>query len=355
MSGAPPPDVAAAALTEFCTALRRLWEEAGGPTVASLDRDESVPLRRAQIYATLKGEIQSPPKWKFVSAFVRRCHESAARHDRRLPPPAPGWDWRARHRVLVEMWRRPERRGRPPADELGARPRTPGRPLTFQQIVRYLVPVPDGGPSRKIGVATGSVRQIRSANVWVNSENTEMRMARVEEFSISAVIRYEGARHDERQRVLDDLIADELETKVAGSRPVAPGTVVVTGAGELTRRNGVHHIVHVATVQGEPGRGYRPARDLGRCVDNALLAAEELAMPDDEPVTILIPLLGTGNAGADVATTADILIHAAANYLRSARTTRIDTVLFQAYTDVDLAACQSALRSAGLSPAGPGE
>ncbi|MGN9910377.1 macro domain-containing protein [Phytohabitans sp. LJ34] len=346
MRPARPPVDPAEALAEFCAALQRLHKEAGGPTVDVLHWDQDVPLRRTQIYATLAGEINAPPTFDFVQAFVQRCKAFAAQQKRALSPVTSGWDWAGDHHFLAELWRRSERATPPPEPE----PPVTARPLTVQEISLY--PVPGAGPPRAIGVITGSLRQIRSANVWVNSENTEMRMARFEEFSISAVIRYEGARHDSGARVVDDIIADELEAKVAGRRPVAPGTAIVTGAGELFGRNGVRHIVHVATVQGEPGRGYRPARDLARCVDNALLAAETLEMPDGERVTILIPLLGTGNGGADVVATADTLIHTAANYLRTTAATRIETVLFQAYTDVDRRACHRALRSAGLSPAG---
>jgi hypothetical protein len=59
--------------------------------------------------------------------------------------------------------------------------------------------------------------------------------------------------------------------------------------------------------------------------------------------TILFPLLGAGEGGGDVPSTARTLIHAAVNYLRAAPTTRIGTVLFLAYTDVELDACLDAL------------
>ncbi|MET0492739.1 MAG: hypothetical protein ABW000_06355 [Actinoplanes sp.] len=144
-----------------------------------------------------------------------------------------------------------------------------------------------------MGIVTGDIRQVRCANVWVNSENTEMEMARVHESSISAIIRYEGARHDARGRIAEDLIADKLAGKIAADRPVEPGSVVYTGAGELRRRNAVRHVLHAAAVHGEPGSGFRPMTEIGRCVTNALLATASLDFPDDEAVTVLFPLLGT--------------------------------------------------------------
>jgi hypothetical protein len=48
------------------------------------------------------------------------------------------------------------------------------------------------GEERYIGIVTGDLFRVRCAEVWVNSENTAMRMARVDEFSVSAIIRYQG-------------------------------------------------------------------------------------------------------------------------------------------------------------------
>jgi hypothetical protein len=56
--------------------------------------------------------------------------------------------------------------------------------------------------------------------VWINPENTDMGMARVDEFCFSSVIRYEGARHDDTGRVVNNLIANKLTRKVAGRQPV---------------------------------------------------------------------------------------------------------------------------------------
>ncbi|MDI6100267.1 macro domain-containing protein [Actinoplanes sp. NEAU-A12] len=335
------------ALRDFCGMLRDLRKTAGGPTVESLDADRSFPLRRAHIYATLAGKIAKPPGWRFVEAFVRKCVAHAAANGVELDISGDLKEWEREYKKLTQLWERFAREQHSVDSFADRHGKARAQVLTVQDTTCYVVRSGDG-TVRRVGVITGDIRQVRCANVWVNSENTEMEMARVHEFSISAIVRYEGARHDGRGRVAEDVIADELAAKVLGHRPVEPGSVLVTDAGELRRRNGVRYVIHVAAVHGEPGSGFHPMREIGRCVTNALSAAEHVEMPGDEPITVLFPLLGTGGAGGDVFRTAAILIHAARNYLRAAPTTRIATVLFLAYSDRDLRACQNALRSAGL-------
>jgi O-acetyl-ADP-ribose deacetylase (regulator of RNase III) len=335
------------ALREFCCQLRALWKEAGGPTVESLDADKTFPLRRAHIYATLSGKVAKPPSWRFVKAFVGRCAQHADTNKVALGITTNVEEWEREHKRLVRLWERRTREQHSADAIADRRGKQRGRVLTMQDVTRYPVHAGEDGLVRWIGVITGDIRQVRYADVWVNSENTEMEMARIHEFSISAIIRYEGARHDASGRVAEDTIANELAAKVAGDRPIEPGSVVVTGAGELRRRNGVRHIIHAAAVQGEPGSGFHPMSEIARCVANALDAAEGLAVPDDR-LTVLFPLLGTGSAGGDLSRTATLLIHTARNYLRTATDTRIGTVFFLAYTDLELNACLAALRAAGL-------
>jgi O-acetyl-ADP-ribose deacetylase (regulator of RNase III) len=337
------------ALRQFCAALHDLRKTAGGPSVESLDADRSFPLRRAHIFATLAGNIRKPPSWKFVEAFVRKCVAHADAAGVQLDISGDLREWEREYKKLTELCERGAREQHSADSAADRHGKARAQVLTVQEITHYAVPGTDG-TVRHVGAVTGDIRQVRCANVWVNSENTEMEMARIHEFSVSAIIRYEGARHDGRGRVAEDLIADELTAKVLDRRPVEPGSVLVTGAGELRRRNGVRHVVHVAAVHGEPGSGFQPMREIGRCVTNALIAVEHVEMPADESIVVLFPLLGTGSAGGDVFRVAELLIHAACNYLRAAPSTRIATVLFLAYTDLDLRACRKAFRSAGLRP-----
>ncbi|MFI7545283.1 macro domain-containing protein [Actinoplanes sp. NPDC049599] len=346
ISGTDP----ATALRDFCGLLRDLRNEAGGPTVMSLAADKSIPLRRAHIFATLSGKIARPPSWRFVEAFVRKCATYAHAHQTTMEITTDLREWEREHKRLLRLWDR-HRREQHTADSIADRlGKARGRVLTMQDITYYPVRTADAGAPRRLAVVTGDIRQVRCADVWVNSENTEMEMARVHEFSVSAIIRYEGARHDPRGRIAEDLIQHELSARVAAHRPVEPGSVVVTGPGELHRRNGVRHLLHVAAVYGEPGSGFHQMNEVSRCITNALQAAEKLETPDGDRLTVLFPLLGAGSAGGDLRRTATQLIHAARNYLSAAAATRIGTVFFLAYTDVELRACQVALRTAGLRP-----
>lgn len=204
-----------------------------------------------------------------------------------------------------------------------------------------------------VGVVAGTIRRVRTADVWVNSENTDMRMARHNDFSISGIIRYWGAIRDEGGRVVTDVVADQLDALVGPLRPVLPGTVVVTGAGALADSHNVRHVMHVAAVQGEPGAGYRQVRNIGWCVTNVLAHVERVA--HDLPAgTVLFPLLGTGVAGGEVGSTAKAMVTSAVDYLVEHPTTRLRRILFLGYHEHERLALEAACRSASLAPAASG-
>jgi hypothetical protein len=248
-------------------------------------------------------------------------------------------EWQESHRQMMTKLEPSARTGVEPADIGGVR-----RPFDSTRIQLYEV----AGPRRRIGIVTGDIRRVRCADAWVNSENTTMRMARFEEFSISAIVRYEGASRDDTGQVVQDHVQQELDRKVDGRRPVAAGVAIVTGAGELNRRNGVRYIVHVAAVQGEPGAGFRQVAEIGRCLVNALAQVDQIeASP---PVrTVLVPLLGTGQGGGKTVPTANALISAAVDYLTTVPQTRLTTLYFLAYTDVELTALAAACAANGVA------
>jgi transcriptional regulator with XRE-family HTH domain len=213
------------------------------------------------------------------------------------------------------------------------------RPLDSSEIRRYRVLELPGAPARFIGTVTGDIRRVRCAQVWVNSENTEMLMARVNEHSISSIVRYEGAIRDDVGQVTDDIIYAELDRKLSGRRPVRPGAAILTGAGELARF-GISHVVHVAAVQGEPGAGFRQIREVGRCVTNAMATVDSI-VADPAPDTILFPLLGTGQGGGELRPTIGALVGSAIDYFTMTPRTRIAAVYFLAYLDVELSECEA--------------
>lgn len=197
------------------------------------------------------------------------------------------------------------------------------------------------------GIVPGTIRNVRIADVWVNSENTDMHMARHNEFSISGIIRYWGSVRDRYGHVLRDLIAHELEASTGPHRPVAPGTAVVTGSGALAGSHQVRHVIHVASVQGEPGAGYRQVRNLDWCVVNVLRCAEDLA-PHLPRGSVLFPLLGTGVAGADVGHTARMMVAAAVEYVRARPDTGLRRLVFLGYNRAECQAIEAAFGANGL-------
>lgn len=200
------------------------------------------------------------------------------------------------------------------------------------------------GPECEFVIVPGDILRCTTADVWVNSENTEMYMARPTDFSVSGIIRFWGAKRDQAGRMTNDPISAELEALIA-HRPVAPGSVFTTGSGELKRSHNVQHVIHVAAVHGEPGAGYRQVGDVGGCVRNILVAVEEL-----EVRSVLFPLLGTGEAGADVPSTAEAMVAAAVNHLVDHPETSLRRILFLGYTRREQEALTTVFRRLSLIP-----
>lgn len=196
-------------------------------------------------------------------------------------------------------------------------------------------------PEKRIGFVTGDREDIKVGHVWVTSENTHMQMDTFFGKSTSATIRYLGAVKNELGKLVEDVIAKELAAKMGTVMEVDPGTVIVTGPGQLAR-NGVRWVFHVAAVAGEPREGYRPVTRLDRCVKNSLRRVSEL--PDDGLTSILFPIFGTGPAGGRFESHARICIDAAIDYLETAASP-VKDVLFYVVTDTDLQVCREIMRN----------
>jgi O-acetyl-ADP-ribose deacetylase (regulator of RNase III) len=225
----------------------------------------------------------------------------------------------------------------------------PSAVISRQETHWYRLRRTAGPDKRWIGIITGDVRRVTTADAWVNPENTDLMMSRIHDFSMSGIIRYEGSQRDATGRVLDDVIADALAAAVRDRRPVTPGIAIVTSAGELAKTHGVRMIIHSAAVEGQPGSGYRPIRDLDQAVHHALRAAEHPVPPDGTSITsasvVLFPLAGAGTAGGDLDEIARILLLAAVDHLTRSSAATLQRVLFLAYTEVELATCRRILDS----------
>lgn len=223
------------------------------------------------------------------------------------------------------------------------------RPRPLKECRKYEWHTPDG--KKTIGYITGDIENINCVDVWVNPENTKMQMARLHDDSISAIIRYYGAKRDHNGHVIDDTILNQLQRLMRGSHGVEPGVVLHTASGALDQRNNVKVIVHVAAMQGEPGKGFLPIRDHSRCVGSVLKYVDGLNASTFSRNTlhsVLIPLFGSRSAGVDKQDVADAFVRAAKEHFQVTNETAIEKVYFLAYTDTDQEVCEAAMLRAGL-------
>jgi O-acetyl-ADP-ribose deacetylase (regulator of RNase III) len=218
-------------------------------------------------------------------------------------------------------------------------------PRRIRQYATYEYRI-SGDERRRIVLITGDYSDIEVADVWVNSENTTMQMDRYFGQSTSAVIRYLGREVDAQGRV-HDTIQEALTAQMNGRERTDPLEVMVTGPGGL-RSNGVKWIFHVASVQGEPGEGFRPVAKVHRCVAQALHTADSERFADDPPRSILMPIFGTGPAGGDLGEHARYHLEQAIQYFMRKPNAAIQTVSFYAFNGVILETLQALAPQVGL-------
>ena len=202
---------------------------------------------------------------------------------------------------------------------------------------------------KRIALITGNIQGVRIADIWVNSENTNMQMSRWYEKSVSGTIRYLGAEIDDGGEVTNDLIQIELSEKMAKLKrgSVLPATILVTGSGRLKKTHNVKTIFHAASVIGQVGSGFRPIENIEYCVKNALEKADEVRDDKELCTTILFPLFGAGQAGGGPEAAAMKLLTVALEYLEDHQDTVIDTIYFQIWSDNELQACRKVLEDSG--------
>jgi O-acetyl-ADP-ribose deacetylase (regulator of RNase III) len=196
-------------------------------------------------------------------------------------------------------------------------------------------------PRRTIGLIAGNLAEVRGIDAWVNSENTNMQMASYFDRSVSAVIRYYGARRTRSGDVEKDLIAEYLRQEVGGALTVSPGSVYVTEPGSLADW-GVKRIFHVAAVQGEAGHGYRPVQDLGRCLTRVLEEIDKENRGGQALRSVVFPLFGTGQAKGNPQEIFPMLVSVTLEYLRKSAT-QVNEVWFVAYRRSEFDGCMQVL------------
>ncbi len=240
--------------------------------------------------------------------------------------------------------------------------------VTLQLVDGKLVPAPapDRTASAKgshpfpktftLGVIKGNLVDVDTVDVWVNPESTRMEMARVHDDSVSAFIRYYGARKDAQGNVKRDRVYEELRNRV-GAAICEAGWVIATRPGDLRRFN-VRAIFHVAAQHGEPCNGYHTIKTYSAVVSNALDKMDELNanrlrrwlhLGSLKPLrSIIFPLLGTRARNLDAIEVTESLVREARNYLALWSETQIRSVYFLAYTQRDLELCEAAFQRLGI-------
>nr|WP_070958915.1 hypothetical protein [Hyphomonas sp. Mor2] len=210
-------------------------------------------------------------------------------------------------------------------------------------------------PAREFCIVTGDIGDISDVDAWVNPENTAMQMGRFYDNSVSATIRYYGAKRDPKGFVKEDFIANALKRAMANHAVVQPGTVLVTRSGALLQTNGVKRILHVAAQYGEPSKGYMTVRNASGCVSNCLRTLDSLNQRRIDRVkdsvefdSVMIPLFGIRNPDKIPEQVARELVEAAVLHFEKHPSSLIDRVYFSAYTDVDKSLCEQAFKSQGL-------
>jgi hypothetical protein len=104
--------------------------------------------------------------------------------------------------------------------------------------------------------------------------------------------------------------------------------------------------MHVAAVNGEPGRGYTPVHDLAGCVENVLARMDLRSAEVSPPLeSVIMPLLGAGQARAQPEMIFPVLLEATLDYLAAHPASLVNAVWFIAFTDHELEACRRVLDS----------
>ena len=199
----------------------------------------------------------------------------------------------------------------------------------LQRATTFRLPPPHSNIA--LHLASGDLIQIRGVDVFVNSENDYMQMARsFETRTVSSILRSRGSYSRDGQ--YEDTIQEELNRQlVHRSRPVQASEVFPTSAGrpecDLIRLNKARVLLHVAAVQAVAADArvipFKQPHQIESAMRSVLAAMAKLNAADgvfssegtvqraeQERLaadgkgrlrSIVFPLLGTGQGGARAA------------------------------------------------------
>ena len=161
----------------------------------------------------------------------------------------------------------------------------------------------------KIVIWEYQIQHAKDFDVWVNSENTFMEMARFWDRSVSAQIRKlgsvrRGALNDDSYK---DALGLALAEKVGTQSQVPIGTVFMTrtdDASTLSSNNKVSHVAHLAAVTPKKvGDGFSSGGEIDKCVKSVFegMRGERRRQRGRGLHSVLFPLIGSGDGGAHAA------------------------------------------------------
>lgn len=207
----------------------------------------------------------------------------------------------------------------------------------------------DGKSSTQVILATGDMMEKVGIDVFVNTENDFLQMARFfESATISALLRRQGALFNKAGQLTEDTVQDELVDQLRAweeVRPVGIGTVFVTHAGHpnslLRKKNKARYIFHTVSVRTNyddvhkttrpvPGNLHRATCNTLEKVlevntncgvvspENGTLWQQEIATADNyQPInSIIFPIFGTGHSGESPEVALPQMIAAFADFLQ---------------------------------------
>ncbi|MEM6900205.1 MAG: hypothetical protein AAF583_10585 [Pseudomonadota bacterium] len=186
----------------------------------------------------------------------------------------------------------------------------------------------------KIEIWRGDIKRAKNFDVWVNSENTHMEMARFWDKSVSANIRKLGSV---RQLPLSanrrkDALGLALAEKIGTRKEVKIGSVFITPtdpASDLSADNNVVCVAHLAAVEpNEESHGFRSGGEIHTCVETVLKEVAKL-QPDESKNrgernkikvrSILFPLIGSGDGGAHPSLVAHQMVYCLSEVLKGGK------------------------------------
>ncbi|MEO0882152.1 MAG: hypothetical protein AAFY34_05425 [Pseudomonadota bacterium] len=168
-------------------------------------------------------------------------------------------------------------------------------------------------PRPKIVIWKGDIAKARDFDVWVNSENTYMEMARFWDNSVSATIRKLGSVRQPPYNIFrrKDALGLALAEKIGTQPRVDIGEVFITPtelASDLSAKNKVQCVAHLASVEpNEQTHGFQSGGQIEKCIGNvfrevnAFRKETERRRASREKIaikSILFPLIGSGDGGA---------------------------------------------------------